>query len=144
MINIIRDLEGYLDCFDCRKITKKQWTKISERNDLSVQFCERYYKHIRWELCSVEQHLSNEFIQVHKDELKWNDISSCTNGLSESFIAKYYKKVNWHYISKYQTLSETFIAIFSEYVDWENLQQNNKVKLSEKFRKRYNDKLQCK
>ncbi len=161
MINTIQDL-GFSNC---KEISGEQWLSITKCYNLSVQFFEKYYKHIWWNYCSAEQHLSDEFIQNHKDELNWNAISACDKGLSETFIEKYkdkvnwfwisnsqklseafiakhYKEVNWYEISFYQALSETFIAIFAEYVNWYALQFNRKIHLSERFKQKYANRLQ--
>ena len=72
---------------------------------------------IDWYNISTNQHLSEEFIDKHKDLVSW-DIISKYQPLTEEFIDKHKDLVNWHYISKYQPLSEVFIDKHKKRVDW--------------------------
>jgi hypothetical protein len=63
---------------------------------------------ISFDIISVYQKLSEEFIDKFSDKLSWYNISLYQK-LSEGFIEKYKDKVHWEIIIKVQRLSEEFI-----------------------------------
>ena len=58
-----------------------------------------------WEILSIHQHLSEDFIREFKDKVDWNWISKYQH-LSEDFIREFTDKVDWSWISMRQRLSE--------------------------------------
>ena len=70
-----------------------------------------------WDMISIFQELSEEFIERHSKEVDWYFIS-IHQELSESFIERYFDKIDWFWISKHQKLSESFIEKHSDKVDW--------------------------
>lgn len=69
---------------------------------------------------------------VENYDVNWWGIS-INQTLSESFIDKYNDKVNWFYISSYQTLSESFIDRYSDKVSWTRLLNNTSINMSYAF-----------
>ena len=78
---------------------------------------------------SINQKLSESFIEKHSDKLNW-DYISIYQKLSEQFIEKHSNKVNWNYILSYQKLSEQFIEKHNLYISENNWNfKTNKEKL---------------
>ena len=69
------------------------WRAISECQQLSEQFIEKYKDKVNWYDISRYQKLPEPFIEKHKDKVDWCEISWCQQ-LSEQFIEKYKDKVN--------------------------------------------------
>lgn len=91
-----------------------------------------------WEILSMHQHLSEDFIREFKDKVDWTNISGYQH-LSEDFIREFKDKVYWAYISIYQHLSEDFIREFQDKVDWYWISVDQH--LSESFFREFKDRL---
>ena len=112
---------------------------IEEIHNIEKFFEENINKFVvDWYCISINQTLSEKFIEKHYDKVDWYNISKYQK-LSEEFIDKYINKVNWDRISKYQTLSEEFIEKYSDKVDWYYISQYQK--LSEEFIEKHKDKI---
>lgn len=73
------------------------------------------------------QHVSEEFIERHIDNIDWERVSCCQI-LSEDFIRRHIDKVDWEGISLNQDMSEEFVREFWSYIDKEIFFNfNNKV-----------------
>jgi hypothetical protein len=106
IIEEIKDIEKFFD--ENINNFKINWKCISINQKLSEEFIEKYIDKVDWDYISIRQKLSESFIEKHKDKINWVYISQYQT-LSESFIEKYGDKINWFRISRHQTLSEEFI-----------------------------------
>ena len=61
-----------------------------------------------WKYISEFEQLSEEFMEKYQDNLWWDAIS-CQQKLSEPFMIKFQDKINWRWISSFQVLSEDFM-----------------------------------
>ena len=119
---------------------------LSINQKLSELFIEKHCDKVNWYLISKYQTLSEEFIEKHKDKVYWYNISRYQT-LSEDFIEKHCDEVDWYRISEYQKLSEDFIEKLSEdfiekYKDKLNWWYISKYqKLSESFIEKHYDKV---
>ena len=97
------------------------------------------YKEVNWHNISINQQLSEEFIEKFGDKVNWNYISVYQK-LSEEFIEKFGDKLNWDYISEYQKLSEEFIDKFKYKVYWDKISINQQLseEFIEKFQYKFN------
>ena len=114
---------------------KVDWGWISEFQKLSENFIEKFKDKVDWGWISAYQNLSESFIEKYKCYVNWSLISEYQQ-LSESFIEKFKNKVNWFHISAYQKLSKSFIEKHKDYVYWTYISKYQK--LSPSFRKKYN------
>ena len=110
-------LEKYIGYFDefyqfekiaCNEVPEDWWIEFVE-NEFGIEEL--------WDMISIFQELSEEFIERHSNEVDWYFIS-IHQELSESFIERYFDKIDWFWISKHQKLSESFIEKHSDKVDW--------------------------
>ena len=136
IIEEITDIEKFFD--ENIKKFKVYWGYISINQRLSEEFIEKHKDKVDWYFISRYQILSEEFIEKHKDKVNWNCISIYQK-LSEEFIDKYSDKVDWYDISRYQILSEEFIGKHKDKVNWVCISINQK--LSEKFIEKYKNKI---
>ena len=106
------------------------WVDISINQKLSEEFIEKFQEKVYWDWISAYQKLSEEFIEKFQEKVYWDYISRYQK-LSEKFIEKFQEKVNWDYISSSQKISEEFIEKFQEKVNWICISKYQK--LSEEF-----------
>ena len=78
--------------------------------------------------------IENFEVDYDKREEMW-DIISVNQKLTPEFIEDYYDSLNWEVISQYQTLTENTILNFSDYVHWKSIFQFQT--LTEQFTKKY-------
>ena len=84
--------------------------------------------------------LTEEILQIIKnDKLDWKYISSEII-LSEDFIREFNRKLNFYSISRYQVLSEDFIREFKYYLKWEYISRYQV--LSEDFVEEFKNKIE--
>jgi hypothetical protein len=96
---------------------------------LDIVISEPYKLLIDWKDYCIYQKLDENTINIFQNNdipLSWNMIS-IHQDLSEEFILKYSHKLNWNYISEYQILSENFIKINSDLVNWEKICKYQKI-----------------
>jgi len=105
------------------------WEIVSIDEKLSESFIEAHKDKVDWYWISIHQTLSESFIEAHKDKIDWYWIS-IHQTLSESFIEAHKDKIDWYWISKYQTLSESFIEAHKDYVDWSWISKYQKLSKS--------------
>jgi uncharacterized protein YnzC (UPF0291/DUF896 family) len=108
---------SYNICDYCDNNTK--FTLCSINKEIRTQFEQRIHKghiNINWDEISENQNLSEEFIEKFKDKVYWERISR-KQKLSEEFIEKFKDKVYWDVISVVQKLSEEFIEKFKHKFD---------------------------
>ena len=114
------------------------WEILSMHQHLSEDFIREFKDKVAWTNISRYRHLSENFIREFKDKVDWHFISSYQH-LSEDFIREFEDKVNWGYISTYQHLSEDFIREFKDRVNWFYLSVNQR--LSEEFIREFKDRV---
>ena len=117
---------------------KVDWDLISVKETLSEEFIRYFQNELDWSLISQYQKLSESFIREFKDRVHWNNISRYQQ-LSESFIREFKDKVYWLPLSRYQNLSESFIREFKDKVDWFYISIYQQ--LSEDFIREFKDKV---
>ncbi|MFH1526369.1 MAG: hypothetical protein ABIG69_06910 [Bacteroidota bacterium] len=115
----------------------------SYRWDISIEdsldvIKRKFQNKVDWNLISIQQKLSEDFIREFQYKVNWNQISKYQK-LSEDFIREFQDKVYWICISKYQKLSEDFIREFKNKVYWDYISCYQK--LSSKFRKEFKIKV---
>jgi len=132
------------------------WEEISINQKLSEGFIKKHYKNLDIGLIILYQDideklinkyikdsnkniigslignkiLTEEFMEKHKDDLDWYQVS-ITQNLSEEFIIKYMEYFSYKTISIYQKLSEEFIEKYIDELDIDLLSLNQD--LSERF-----------
>jgi len=114
------------------------WTQISKAR-LSEELIEEYSYFVDWTEVSMHSKLSEDFIELHRNDVNWDKISEWQKGLSEKFIRSFSDRVNWKEISKNQTLSEKFMIEFKDKIDWFNVSKSQK--LSEAFMSQFKNLL---
>ena len=92
-------------------ITNKGWLSIIEHKQLSND--------------NIEDFINNIMPQLNINELECWDIISINQKLSEEFIEKYQDKIIWESISLFQELSWDIIQKFSKKIILKNLSEND-------------------
>ena len=92
-------------------ITNKGWLSIIEHKQLSNE--------------NIEDFINNIMPQLNINELECWDIISINQKLSEEFIEKYQDKIIWESISLFQELSWDIIQKFSKKIILKNLSEND-------------------
>ena len=92
-------------------ITNKGWLTIIEHKQLSND--------------NIEDFINNIMPQLNINELECWDIISINQKLSEEFIEKYQDKIIWESISLFQELSWDIIQKFSKKIILKNLSEND-------------------
>ena len=92
-------------------ITKNGWLTIIEHKQLSND--------------NIEDFINNIMPQLNINELECWDIISINQKLSEEFIEKYQDKIIWESISLFQELSWDIIQKFSKKIILKNLSEND-------------------
>jgi hypothetical protein len=92
-------------------ITNKGWLTIIEHKQLSND--------------NIEDFINNIMPQLNINELECWDIISINQKLSEEFIEKYQDKIIWESISLFQDLSWDIIQKFSKKIILKNLSEND-------------------
>jgi hypothetical protein len=102
-----------IDCIWSYKnlITNKGWFSIIEHKELGND--------------KIEDFINNIIPQLNINENECWDIISINQKLSEEFIEKYQDKLNWSSISLFQDLSWDFIQKFSKKIILKNLSNND-------------------
>jgi hypothetical protein len=123
-----------IDCIWNNKnlITNKGWFSIIEHKELSND--------------KIEDFINNIIPQLNINENECWDIISINQKLSEEFIEKYQDKLNWSSISLFQDLSWDFIQKFSKKIILKNLSNNdclneNLINLIKENDELFNDEL---
>lgn len=123
-----------IDCLWDNKnlITNKGWFSIIEHKELSND--------------KIEDFINNIIPQLNINENECWDIISINQKLSEEFIEKYQDKLNWSSISLFQDLSWDFIQKFSKKIVLKNLSNNdclneNLINLIKENDELFNDEL---
>ena len=123
-----------IDCIWDNKnlITNKGWFSIIEHKELSND--------------KIEDFINNIIPQLNINENECWDIISINQKLSEEFIEKYQDKLNWSSISLFQDLSWDFIQKFSKKIILKNLSNNdclneNLINLIKENDELFNDEL---
>ena len=104
---IIDKNKGYYIFLNTIKLDEDTYLEVYDIRNKCFDMLDNNKKKINWDWISINQTLSEEFIEKHMDKVEWFWISRYQT-LSESFIEKYKDKVDWFWISEYQTLSEEF------------------------------------
>jgi hypothetical protein len=92
-------------------ITNNGWFSIIEHKQLSID--------------NIEDFINNIMPQLNINELECWDIISINQKLSEEFIEKYQDKIIWGSISLFQELSWNIIKKFSKKIILKNLSEND-------------------
>jgi len=88
--------------FNKEKIMRKEWLDILEvKSEKEID----NISNTQWTDISQYQQLSEDFIEKFRNKVDWHNISEYQK-LSEEFIEKFRNKVYWYNISIYQKLSE--------------------------------------
>lgn len=96
---------------------------VSESQDLSMEFIEKYKPDLYITMLSRNQKLSEEFIEKHIDEVDWNNLFTYDN-LSDDFIEKYSDKIDWWEIGRKKELSLDFVRRFNDFLKLDNIVMN--------------------
>ena len=112
---------------------------------------EEFGDKVDWEMVSLYQNCSENFIEEYKDRVDWIFISAYKKNLSEEFIEKYEDRVSWDCISGCQKLSEDFIRRFKSRLRLDHLLCNWNVSISYRLweemeelgRKRFDQVIEC-
>jgi hypothetical protein len=107
--------------------SKYDWEFISIDQKLSEKFIEKYKNKIDWGLISMYQKLSQAFIEKYSHKLNWDNISFFQRRISLNFIEKHSEKVNWIYISACRKLNYDFIMRNISKIDIPSLLKNKKA-----------------
>ena len=102
MLNDIEKLP--LNFFDDFKL----WDVISVYQTLSEQFMREFKNKVNWEGVSAHQELSDDFVLEFKDRLNWETLCRYRN-LNSGLIDKCFDKVDWLKLECYQQLSEDIL-----------------------------------
>ena len=114
-----------IDCIWDNKnlITNKGWFSIIEHKELSNDKIEDFVNNIIpqlninenecWDIISINQKLSEEFIEKYQDKLNWSSISLFQD-LSWDFIQKFSKKILLKNLSNNDCLNENLINLIKE------------------------------
>jgi len=114
-----------IDCIWENKnlLTNKGWFSIIEHKELSTDKIEDFINNIIpqlninvdecWEIISINQKLSEEFIEKYQDKLNWSSISLFQE-LSWNFIQKFNKKIILKNLSNNDCLNENLINLIKE------------------------------
>ena len=123
-----------IDCIWSYKnlITNKGWFSIIEHKELAND--------------KIEDLINNIIPQLNINENECWDIISINQKLSEEFIEKYQDKLNWSSISLFQDLSWDFIQKFNKKIILKNLSNNdclneNLINLIKENDELFNDEL---
>jgi hypothetical protein len=92
-------------------ITNNGWLTIIEHKQLPID--------------KIEDFINNIMPQININELECWDIISINQKLSEEFIEKYQDKINWASVSLFQELSWEFLQKFSKKIILKNLSNND-------------------
>jgi len=95
-------------------------------------------KVIDWGRISECQELSEGFIEKYKDKVNWGNIVMYQK-ISEGFIERHINKMLMEWIIKYQKISEGFIERHKDKINMKEV--GNYQKLSKEFRKKYGIKV---
>jgi hypothetical protein len=109
-------IEKMVNNFVNRAIYKPKMDMLWEC--LSVYQNAQHENNLNWILLSENQNLSENFIEKYKDKIDWNCISRCQK-LSTKFIEKYKDKVYWKTILYRQKLNDILIINCWEYIEKE-------------------------
>jgi len=91
--------------------------EIFKFQKLSEGFIEELIKDsisINWNIISIHQELSEEFIHEYRVLLNWDHISQYQK-LSEKFIEEHKGRVRWYIVLIYQDLSVEFKVKYKEF-----------------------------
>ena len=105
------------------------WEMVSVHQDLSEDFIRKFSNKVCWRLISYQQTLSEDFIREFSKDVDWSGISY-RQELSEDFIRECSNDIGcygWSNISSNQTLSEELIRDFSKRVIWTNISRHQKL-----------------
>jgi len=112
---------------------------VSSFKYLPNSFIEKYKKHLNWAVISRYQKISDSFIKKYIYLIQWRHLSK-NETLSEELIEKYIHRFSWSTLLLNQKLSKEFlikhIDIVQYYLNF--LLRNKKIKLTNKFRIKYN------
>lgn len=117
------------------------WEHVAHFEDWQIKnyedFLEYFNPQIGWKLISKVP-LSSEFMDKHKNNLNWINISR-TQKLTEEMMERFSDNLDWKLVSFNQSLSEPFMEKHSEKLDWLNISLSKK--LSREFILKHEDKL---
>lgn len=83
------------------------WNWCAKNKQIEEYILLRYWNKMKINIISKYQKLSENVLDIKKNELNWEFI--CKNKLSEQLINKFHNYVKWPLICKHQELSESFI-----------------------------------
>jgi hypothetical protein len=126
-IYTIKELENeiLIDTLE-NNLSYYDWNIISINQKLSYEFMEKYSDKLHLKFLCIHQKLSCEFIEKHFDKLSIDNICQYQI-LSEEFIEKYKFNLNWDLISQYQNLSYDFINKYMHKLTIINLLINKQI-----------------
>ena len=80
--------------------------------------------------------ITEKIIRKYQDNVNWFELVKNID-LSEKFLVDLENKLKLKHIALYQKISESFIIKFKNNLPWDRLIKNNKIDLSESFKKFY-------
>jgi hypothetical protein len=99
-------LEEHIDAFN-----QNDWNNISEHQELSESFIEKYEDKVNWYYISMSQTLSETFIEKHADKISWFLISQYQK-FSIPFIKKHFKRICFLSTFLYNNVISKEVKIF--------------------------------
>ena len=121
-----QELNKIMKRYNYRSIVDVNWNVISIYQQLSEDFIKEFKNKLDWPCVSNYQKLSEDFIREIQDYVNW-DCISYKKILSEHFIREFKSKLNWYYISYKQMLSDSFIKEFRSKLDLEAMLKCDRI-----------------
>lgn len=116
----VKTLEDHIQKYFCKEmneLNKNEFVRISMSPGLTEGFIRKYKDELNWTYITCKQELSVEFIEEHSDYVDWN-VLNYGRFFEEGFIMKYEDKINWFNLAFEQPLSLDFIEKHSDKVNW--------------------------
>lgn len=128
--------DDYSDMFD--------WGVISNREDISIPFIQKYIKKLNFAFLSLSVPLDIMFEICEMDEVyignfAWFCISN--RDIPESFVRKYQDKISWITFSRnncMELFSDEFFEEFEKYIHWNTIFNSKNFTLG--FKERFKHK----
>ena len=99
---------------------------ICEKQKLTENFIDIYKNEIKWNKIWKYQTVSIDFIRKNIHKVIWKDVCKYQI-LDEQFIKDFHKKVSWMYVVIYQKLSNEFIIEFAHMMDLYRVAKYQKI-----------------